>query len=189
MNAITQSELDNLILAARSPNGPASIEWFWSQREALIAAAEDGLKAEGEIKRITFCRDNAVSMEKRASEESEALRDRVQELEEALNEADTWICELLPASSNGGDRLEQLRSALSNPTPQPPRYTLDGWQDIETAPKDGTWIIIGHPEWRRSADGYWSDDFREWRFSGYAPERQPTHWQPLPPAPQQKEEA
>lgn len=55
-----------------------------------------------------------------------------------------------------------------------------GWQPIETAPKDGTWILLLHenhstPTVGRWIDGGWfSDDGLKWPS---------THWMPLPAAP------
>jgi hypothetical protein len=75
-----------------------------------------------------------------------------------------------------------------------------GWQPIETAPKDGTWVLLCGGETtedtfrtdldashtRRPVVGRWEQgwvyDFwdGDWR-SGYD---DPTHWQPLPEAPE-----
>lgn len=73
----------------------------------------------------------------------------------------------------------------------PTDNTQQGWQPIETAPKDGAWIWAFWPvttfedqqtptRWVESSlkDGpYWQDaaDHIDWT--------QPTHWMPLPPAP------
>ena len=63
------------------------------------------------------------------------------------------------------------------------------WQDISTAPKDGTRIllakIVGHPShptalWWAAA-GHWSIRFDNWN-DGVEPAglAGPTHWMPLP---------
>ena len=70
-----------------------------------------------------------------------------------------------------------------------------GWRDIESAPKDGTRIILG------SSDGAWMAEYQPVYQSGYRPDNpwfsvmlnhahmgrfpkaKPTHWQPIPPAP------
>ena len=67
----------------------------------------------------------------------------------------------------------------------------DGWQDIASAPKDGTWVLIGDFKDRdarehsqgvsRFDEGRWYDGFSpKWIWEGaFAP----THWQPLPTPP------
>ncbi len=75
------------------------------------------------------------------------------------------------------------------PTPSP-----DGWQPIETAPRDGTEVLILRDG--RLALGWWSDDpYRPepvpfWHGTDvhdygkkWAQKTQPTHWMPLPAAP------
>jgi|GEM_PF-6268664 len=72
-----------------------------------------------------------------------------------------------------------------------------GWQDISTAPKDGTHIVIGHPDYDSfpvaaweyvgedegagycwvSKDQHWWEDGVLWGDLGYI---EPTHWMPLP---------
>lgn len=73
---------------------------------------------------------------------------------------------------------------------------LDGeratWQDISTAPKDGTSVIAcrltspPHVEamyWvpYDNGGGAW-----HWSFDGDSPNQQPTHWMPLPQPPAQE---
>ena len=68
---------------------------------------------------------------------------------------------------------------------------MSEWQPIETAPKDGTYILVYGPEewdmvlwhpywgdcgaWCRVQTADYDNDNRE--------VRNPTHWQPLPPPP------
>jgi hypothetical protein len=74
--------------------------------------------------------------------------------------------------------------AAPAPTPTP------GWQDISTAPKDGTFILI-YPSscWVEDVEhdyevSYWDEDFGRWHFSALPDDYTgPTHWMPLPPAP------
>ena len=64
------------------------------------------------------------------------------------------------------------------------------WQPIETAPKDGTQIIIAvagdeyEPSW-----AWWSDRHRAWFIphTSIAYQMEPTHWMPLPPPPEAKD--
>jgi hypothetical protein len=69
------------------------------------------------------------------------------------------------------------------------------WQPIETAPKDGTWVLLTGGDIDYGWDGgfkpsvvsgQWADT--RWQFawydSGYYGEYEnPTHWMPLPPPP------
>lgn len=68
--------------------------------------------------------------------------------------------------------------------------TVTGWQPIETAPKDGTEIIIGHDKkgwrtvarWLDDGEGFFevnNDPSDSWGWGSMMP----THWQPLPSPP------
>lgn len=72
------------------------------------------------------------------------------------------------------------------------------WLPIETAPKDGTKVLlhvvtppgdsyatmVGLPEgWESTEAGFWCVDRGEWT-TGTAGD--PTHWMPLPPPPEDK---
>ena len=68
------------------------------------------------------------------------------------------------------------------------------WQDISTAPKDGTDILTFTPASNARTGilcdihcGYWNLDFKEWTQSDLEWEIDPTHWQPLPAPPSMKE--
>lgn len=66
------------------------------------------------------------------------------------------------------------------------------WQPIETAPKDGTDIIVcwdaPNPEYKAVGICFWNEGLGEWFSQIYEyPEvygiaRKPTHWQPKPSA-------
>lgn len=105
--------------------------------------------------------------------------------------------------SGGGDRAspgsagsgatrsapEAAISVASSPSVTPP----DAWQPIETAPRDGSEILVGDFKetdvedhcygvvfWR---EGKWTDGLGPaWAWSG---EFYPTHWMPLPSPPEQ----
>lgn len=73
----------------------------------------------------------------------------------------------------------------------------DKWQPIETAPKDGTWIMIYEPygggqnvdltHWIASWGDYGHDE--GWIDQDDAlVTRNPTHWQPLPTPPEGQSE-
>ncbi len=80
------------------------------------------------------------------------------------------------------------------------------WQPIETAPKDGTPILLGGGMWgddwrdptERVMVGWWERTKRIGEFwnccaaeSGHCnfPYEMPTHWMPLPPPPSEKGKA
>ena len=71
------------------------------------------------------------------------------------------------------------------------------WQPIETAPKDGTAVLVYPPTWRertasvavwdndeyaRKPRPYWRRDDDMGKVT-YSRERPPTHWMPLPTPP------
>ncbi len=62
----------------------------------------------------------------------------------------------------------------------------EGWMPIETAPKDGTVILLGHEAavfdgWWYEAESAWVDGERN-MYDDYC-HYNPTHWQPLPEPP------
>lgn len=77
------------------------------------------------------------------------------------------------------------RAALS--APQQP--SIGGWQPIETAPKDGSRVLLyhsgfKHPFYKRDLKArWWVDWWDERAWYQTAPDAQPTHWMPLPAAP------
>jgi hypothetical protein len=70
---------------------------------------------------------------------------------------------------------------------------MSDWQDISTAPKDGTAVYAGkvgvmsiggaplYPLVSRYLDGKWQSVFGDNRWAPYEP--QPTHWRPHPSSP------
>ena len=54
------------------------------------------------------------------------------------------------------------------------------WQPIETAPKDGSFILLATPK-GRIADGFWSPVYGVWSWPYVMVE--PTRWRPLPELP------
>ena len=55
------------------------------------------------------------------------------------------------------------------------------WQPIATAPKDGTFVLLATPK-GRIADGNYQQRYGVWSWPYVVVN--PTHWMPLPPAPQ-----
>lgn len=79
-----------------------------------------------------------------------------------------------PGHSVSQDFIEDIRAVLAERT----------WQPIETAPKDGTRLLLyGFPD--GAFTGEW--EFDSWRmepgFEAVDRDRWPTHWMPLPEAP------
>jgi hypothetical protein len=66
------------------------------------------------------------------------------------------------------------------------RQKGDGWQDISTAPRDGTRVLLA---WDGTRVGYYLDNSKTshpwegWKVPSMEkwPPGKPTHWQPLPP--------
>jgi hypothetical protein len=63
-----------------------------------------------------------------------------------------------------------------------------GWRPIESAPRDGTWIMLSRPFWTVPFVGRWttSKHGEGWHDDNVdeGPLLSPmTHWQPLPPPP------
>jgi len=73
---------------------------------------------------------------------------------------------------------------------------MSNWQPIETAPKDGTPILLAlRAPWSRIALARWFEPWRNWQEGEHLPDPNiddfcgigsavPTHWQPLPAPPE-----
>ncbi len=60
----------------------------------------------------------------------------------------------------------------------------DLWQPINTAPQDGTAVLLFHALWDLLQVGFLDEATRAWQApNGDLLSRTPTHWMPLPPAP------
>jgi len=84
----------------------------------------------------------------------------------------------------GKDAPDEIRADMSRAIAA---YEAARWQDIASAPTDGTPILVGCARtkslrWAVWSDGYWRDGQAHagGEICG-CPE--PTHWQPLPAAP------
>jgi hypothetical protein len=66
---------------------------------------------------------------------------------------------------------------------------MSEWQPIETAPKDGTDLLLWWPYWSKiPVHGYWS--LGEWAsLSAISEGDGPTHWMPLPAPPTEGSDA
>jgi hypothetical protein len=81
------------------------------------------------------------------------------------------------------DNAAALDAALAGAGPTPPP---SGWQPIETAPKDGTELLLTDGRYKRT--GYWARRIEAWSVDMVPPVRMPTHWMPLPEGPTHPQE-
>ena len=81
-----------------------------------------------------------------------------------------------------GALIAKLRAALAA---QPTAPVVPQWQPIETAPKDGTVILVVIPtSYPVIQAAVWDKPFNCWIAGGYMRKTIPlTHWMPLPAAP------
>lgn len=93
--------------------------------------------------------------------------------------------------------LPDLLTALETLTQENARLREAGWRDIESAPRDGTRIMLWLREpWACVELALWYEPWGVWLTERYLPGETdemggigadvPTHWMPLPPAPARK---
>ena len=70
------------------------------------------------------------------------------------------------------------RAALSHQSPQ-------GWQDIESAPKDGEFLVYMPNERAKIQAARWHPNVKTIGGNFHFDLTAPTHWMPLPPPPEQ----
>ena len=91
---------------------------------------------------------------------------------------------LLPGIRNAQLKLEEVSNYLSA-MPNSLRH-YDGWQPIETAPKDGTLVLLygngARVQWQVS-EWYIEDEFAGWHPWNWPDYEKPTHWMQLPKPP------
>lgn len=199
---ISMSEYENLVEdAITSAFGERCPEYAegcfaceaWKQYDALrakeerIAALEAKLSTASEMARLFLCIDFDHS-----TEHDDLLLEEVTSLARAtLKEVceDPNLC--THTAQNEGN---------SNPLAASPQEQTrgDGWQPMESAPKDGGTILLwcgdidGSREDREfMTTGHWYEQWDGWTgwVDSYEGEDlpPPTHWMPLPPSPQGKE--
>ncbi len=86
------------------------------------------------------------------------------------------------------DTARKLWAVMLAASPQPP--VVEGWRDIASAPKDGTFVLIRDSEVRALAswqrDRWFGIDELGLAYDSrqyHQPGPQPSHWQPLPAPP------
>jgi len=62
------------------------------------------------------------------------------------------------------------------------------WQPIDTAPRDGTAVLLFHPAWDMLQVGVHYDGITDWQNPCGDLLRTPTHWMKLPPPPYKRQE-
>jgi hypothetical protein len=72
-----------------------------------------------------------------------------------------------------------------------PQATEPAWRPIETAPKDGSEILLAHPDGSMVV-GWWCENGLHGRVSGWSDGDDfamtwPSHWMPIPAAPEAKQ--
>lgn len=81
---------------------------------------------------------------------------------------------------------ERIRSHYAPLIRELLEHARAGWQPIETAPKDGTHLLVGSFRHTTVRVAYWSEghDMPRWQpaYSSFG-RCEPTHWMPLPKAP------
>ena len=65
------------------------------------------------------------------------------------------------------------------------------WQPIETAPRDGTHVLIYVPGWINGSEARYLDDEGWWLANNdptdhWGEQQHPTHWMPLPNPPKEQ---
>lgn len=103
------------------------------------------------------------------------LRKRIEELEAEVHRLNKWADGFSDAQLKERQTAELYQREL--------RTELDvRWRPIETAPKDGTHILLANKA--HVADGLWRRTCWAWPYL----HNDPTHWMPLPAAPKPTEE-
>jgi len=85
----------------------------------------------------------------------------------------------------------KAKGIVGNPRPMLAEVLASKWLPIESAPVDGTTVLLHGPGWLASTCGEWTD-FGDggdcgWAECGIGVYPQPTHWQPLPLPPTSEE--
>lgn len=124
--------------------------------------------------------------------------------EEMRKEFEAWCPDSVQRESDGGYKQPFTRAfwkawqAALATQPQAPQGAVTGWQPIETAPKDRCILLwnsrLGaiRGDWRtdkysKKPRPYWSHDLERVFGVLHARAHQPTHWMPLPAAPETPE--
>ena len=86
-------------------------------------------------------------------------------------------------------RMDSAYCAMLATAPTPP-VSEDRWLPIETAPKDGSYVLLAGKRREDIASGYWLQSAYAGNGAWIWPfvHKYPTHWMPLPEAPAMQED-
>ncbi len=137
---------------------------------------------------------HAIEYMKRCAPDNDRLRN-----EYIHGEQDTAERLALMFEHYGYERAAQDIRIEASKWPEPPQYTRGQWMPIDSAPLDGTTIIIfdSYSD-DKGIDGYgvctarWDYSLKWWimhqRYSNVISLINPTHWMPLPEPPQERKD-
>ena len=124
------------------------------------------------------------------------LRQRIDAVAREIGTVDDVLgrkAELTPDEQDQRVMLRKWRAALLALPDGPTPLSADEWQPIETAPKDGTLVLLYQPDgqWHserrcrgmRVDTGYWHQPANRTAAGFWCPTIRPTYWMPLPKAP------
>ena len=106
----------------------------------------------------------------------------VRELDVALNGEDAAakqasLCDIVGQVKDKRWKLVQADQKDSA------KAALDGWMPIESAPKDGRWILLHYHEDFIPDINFWLKEQKSWAMKPRYESMPYTHWMPLPAAP------
>ena len=62
---------------------------------------------------------------------------------------------------------------------------MNEWKSIESAPKDGTWVLLHYERDLVPEITFWDETERKWLHDFSYSDKSPTHWMPLPESPEE----
>lgn len=170
---------------------PHSTRTLVEERDKLRASIK-GLQEERDAARANVADANykiqcANERVQTQIKETERLRGLLVRAQEVTVEAGTRIY-MLDAKTSGD--ISELKEMLKNAKPGPITFVKNEpkWQPIETAPKNGSIIML----YRKNSDHNWIDtahglarwmDNKGWILDCEMEYQDPSHWMPLPESP------
>lgn len=119
-----------------------------------------------------------------SAERELALQTQIQKLISERNAfglaIDRALTGIVPDEHPLRSRLVEIAAMRAQTAPG----VLDGWQPIETAPKDGTHVLLANKSGTRVADGMYGN-YKVWSWPYVMVE--PAYWRPMPAAPNAQE--